>query len=190
MGQAVGGPIDKSYPDTDFGGQGDLRDLDGNVDQCKVTCSMTPNCNGFFHNGSHCWLKHINPDNKSTYAKGGTYYYNSLGGGSGPAAVRCTSDDSGWAPKNVAVGEKTSKACSGGGSETATCGSDGNWTSFSGCPKIETKAESKDVSKDVSKSDSVSSADNTMLYMGLSGASCCCCFIFIIIVFFIMKKKN
>ena len=51
-----------------------------------------------------------------------------------PLEKKCTADNSGWLPKVVSVGEKTTKACSGGGSETATCGADGNWASFTGCP--------------------------------------------------------
>jgi hypothetical protein len=189
--KGLGGPIDKSYPNTDFGGQGDLKDLDGTIEQCKINCSLTPDCNGFFHNGSHCWLKHINPTNKSTYNKGGTYYYNSLGGGNGPASLTCTSDDSGWAPKNVAVGEKTSKTCSGGGNETATCGSDGNWISFTGCPPASTSTNTPASTLASSSNTSVvsSSTDNTMLYVGIG--CCFCCFIIIaIILIFILKKKH
>jgi hypothetical protein len=165
-----------TLPRQDAGGN-DITNINTNdINVCRDDCNNRPSCRGFNFNGNTCWIKN-NVNNK-----GDTNNWNLY------VKKGCTSDDSGWAPKNVGVGEKTSKACPAGGNETATCGSDGNWTSFSGCPKIESKVESKSASN--SDSDSVSSAsDNTMLYMGLSGASCCC-FIFIIVIIFIMKKKN
>jgi hypothetical protein len=57
-----------------FGGQGDIKNFDGSVEKCKVECDQTTDCQGFIHNGSHCWLKNKNITT-ATPANGLTYYY-------------------------------------------------------------------------------------------------------------------
>jgi hypothetical protein len=43
---------------TNYAAQGDIKDLDGDINTCKSVCDQTQNCKGFtIQNNKHCWLK-------------------------------------------------------------------------------------------------------------------------------------
>jgi len=69
---------------TDYGGQGDLKDIDGDVVTCQKECDKTPNCKGFvrWDTRNHCWLK-SNQVKTPGYNKDLIYYYT----GTAPSAA-------------------------------------------------------------------------------------------------------
>jgi hypothetical protein len=84
MGDGVGY---KSYKDavpkfnliqnTDYRNQGDLKSMQGSVDDCKYECDYTPGCNSFFYADTPktCWLKGLNKSIAvPNYHSGGSLY--------------------------------------------------------------------------------------------------------------------
>jgi hypothetical protein len=61
---------------TDYGGQGDIKSMQGSVDDCKFECDSTPGCNSFFYADAPktCWLKGLNRNNNPNYHSGGSLY--------------------------------------------------------------------------------------------------------------------
>jgi len=62
---------------TDYRGQGDLKDMDGPKEDCMRECDVTPGCNSFFYADAqnHCWLKGLNKSNAvPNYHSGGSLY--------------------------------------------------------------------------------------------------------------------
>jgi hypothetical protein len=83
----VSGTGFKSYKDierkynliqnTDYGGQGDIKNMGGTKDDCMKECDATPGCNSFFYadTAKHCWLKGLNKSNTvPNYHSGGSLY--------------------------------------------------------------------------------------------------------------------
>jgi hypothetical protein len=72
--------IQRSYnmiQNTDYGGQGDIKNMDGTKEDCKNECDVTPGCNSFFYADSagRCWLKGLNKNNATpNYTSGGSLY--------------------------------------------------------------------------------------------------------------------
>jgi len=72
--------IQRSYnmiQNTDYGGQGDIKNMDGTKEYCKNECDVTPGCNSFFYADSagRCWLKGLNKNNATpNYTSGGSLY--------------------------------------------------------------------------------------------------------------------
>ena len=52
----------KQNINTDYPGQGDIKEINGNLETCKNECDTTLNCSGFIidNNNTHCWLKDKN----------------------------------------------------------------------------------------------------------------------------------
>jgi PAN domain len=63
------------YKNTDYKGQGDISDkYNTNPEECKTTCSATPNCAGFVTNGAACFFK-TKSVNTPSVLQGYDYYY-------------------------------------------------------------------------------------------------------------------
>jgi hypothetical protein len=72
--------IKRSYnllQNTDYRGQGDIKDMDGTKEECMNECDVTQGCNNFFYAdvAKHCWLKGLNKNNAvPNYHSGGSLY--------------------------------------------------------------------------------------------------------------------
>jgi len=64
----------KSYPNTDYPSQGDIKLTNGSIYTCQSDCDNTANCTGFVADGSNCWLKN-NSVSDPNYNTKFTYYY-------------------------------------------------------------------------------------------------------------------
>jgi hypothetical protein len=62
---------------TDYRGQGDLKQMDGPKEDCMRECDVTQGCNSFFYAdaANRCWLKGLNKSNAvPNYHSGGSLY--------------------------------------------------------------------------------------------------------------------
>jgi hypothetical protein len=72
--------IQRSYnmiQNTDYGGQGDIKSMDGSKEDCQNECDATPGCNSFFYAdaANRCWLKGLNRNNAvPNYHSGGSLF--------------------------------------------------------------------------------------------------------------------
>jgi len=84
MGDGVGyksfKDVERKYnliQNTDYRGQGDLKQMDGSKEDCMRECDVTQGCNSFFYAdaANRCWLKGLNKSNAvPNYHSGGSLY--------------------------------------------------------------------------------------------------------------------